>query len=305
MIAPPFDPKSLKRESRQGHILNAMSVDVEDYFQVQALVHSFARPSWEDQELRVEKNMASILDLFAKHDTKATFFTLGWIAERIPSTIKRIVSEGHELASHGYDHKRIFEQNPETFRADIRRTKRILEDLSGTEIRGYRAATFSIREDVLWAYEILAEEGYAYSSSVYPVKHDLYGMSNAPRFAFLPTRSSRIVEYPMTTLKVGNRIFPGGGGGYFRLFPYSLSKQIISRTNTRDRQPFMFYFHPWEIDPGQPRPKSVPLKSRLRHYTNLAQMEAKIERLLTDFSWTRVDQSFVEEGDLNLAEAAE
>ncbi|TNE38105.1 MAG: DUF3473 domain-containing protein [Alphaproteobacteria bacterium] len=286
-------------------IRNAMSVDVEDYFQVQALVSAYDRSNWEGEELRVARNTERLLDLFAQYDVKATFFTLGWIAERAPGTIQRIAAEGHELAAHGYEHTRVFEQDAAAFRADVKRTKAILEDLGGVPVKGYRAATFSMREDVLWAYEVLAEEGYKYSSSVYPIAHDLYGLDEAPRFAFRPYPGCGIVEYPMTTLRKLGRTWPGGGGGYFRIFPYAFSKYAIRQLNRNEAQPYMFYCHPWEIDADQPRPVGVPFKSRLRHYTNLSRMEAKIERLLRDFKWGRVDECFVGASTPAFGEAAQ
>jgi polysaccharide deacetylase family protein (PEP-CTERM system associated) len=255
-------------------------------------------PEWDRLESRVEASVDELLSMLAETGSTGTFFTLGWIAERIPRTIRRIVREGHELASHGYEHRRIFEQDPDSFRQDIRKTKAILEDIAGATVKGYRAATFSITKESLWAYEILADEGYLYSSSVYPVRHDLYGMPEVPRFAFRPHCKSRMVEYPMSTLNLAGRNFPGGGGGYFRIFPYAYSRYAINRTNAAEGQPYMFYFHPWEIDTEQPRPSDVGLKSRLRHYTNLSKMESKLERLLRDFKWGRVDQTFVVDGDL-------
>lgn len=306
MNTPPFDPQAITPPARRNQVIrNAMSVDVEDYFQVQALVGSYKRDGWDQEPLRVGDNTERLLDLFARYQVKATFFTLGWIAERIPQTIKRMVQEGHELAAHGYEHQRVFEQDAATFREDVKRTKSILEDLGGEKVKGYRAATFSIREDVLWAYEVLADEGYEYSSSVYPIAHDLYGLDNAPRFAFLPYPDARIIEYPMTTLQGLGRTWPGGGGGYFRIFPYEFSKRAITHLNKSEGQPYMFYCHPWEIDAQQPRPTGVPLKSRLRHYTNLSRMEAKIERLLKDFNWGRVDECFVAASGPQLGEAAE
>lgn len=306
MINPSFDPQPLPLPKLgQSPIRNAMSVDVEDYFQVQALVSAYDRAGWEGEELRVERNTERLLDLFGRYNVKATFFTLGWIAERIPQTIRRMAAEGHELASHGYEHKRVFEQDAATFREDVKRTKAILEDLGGVAVKGYRAATFSIREDVLWAYEVLADEGYEYSSSVYPIAHDLYGLDEAPRFAFRPYPSARIVEYPMTTLQGFGRTWPGGGGGYFRIFPYEFSKRAIAHINKSELQPYMFYCHPWEIDADQPRPAGVPFKSRLRHYTNLSRMEAKIERLLKDFEWGRVDACIVASAPSAFGEAAQ
>ncbi|MCW5730895.1 MAG: DUF3473 domain-containing protein [Alphaproteobacteria bacterium] len=269
-----------------------MSVDVEDYFQVQAMADVVRRADWDGLESRVARNTGRVLDLFARHDVKATFFTLGWVAEREKALIRRIVDEGHELASHGYEHVRADSQSPEEFRADVRRTKAILEDASGRPVRGYRAASFSINGRNIWALDILAEEGYAYSSSVYPVHHDLYGMPEAPRFAFRYRDRGEIVECPVTSVRLLGRNLPCGGGGYFRLLPYALSRFFMRRVNARDGEPCIFYFHPWEVDPDQPRQPGLSLKSRLRHYTNLARMERKLDQALQDFRWDRMDRVF-------------
>ncbi len=283
-------PKIPPRDS--AAIRNAMSIDIEDYFQVQAFARTIDRASWDQWPRRVEANTDRVLGLFSEAGVKATFFTLGWIAERHPALIRRIVDEGHELASHGFAHFPVFDQTPEQFRADIRRTKKLLEDTGGVAVRGYRAASFSITERSLWALPILAEEGYAYSSSIYPVMHDFYGMPKAPRFAFTPPHSG-LIEVPLTTVSVFGRNLPCSGGGYFRLLPYSLSRWAYRRVNRHDKEPGIFYFHPWEIDPDQPRPSGLPLKSRLRHYVNLNRMEARLRRLLKDFAWARMDQLFL------------
>lgn len=271
---------------------NAMTVDVEDFFQVQAFAGAIDRDSWETRPGRVESNTDKILALFAEHDIKATFFTLGWIAERHRGLIRRIVDQGHELASHGYEHIPVFQQEPQAFRTDVRRAKRLLEDIGGTAVRGYRAASFSVTEGTLWALSVLAEEGYDYSSSIYPVLHDQYGMPRAPRFAFHP-REDRFLEIPLTTVRILGQNVPCSGGGYFRLFPYVVSRLGLRRVNERDCQPCVFYFHPWEVDPEQPRVAGVSLKSRFRHYLNLSRMEARLHRLLTDFAWSRMDRVFL------------
>lgn len=275
-----------------GRLVNAMSVDVEDYFQVQAMADVVRRRDWDGLPSRVARNTGLVLDLFARRGVKATFFTLGWVAEREKALIRRIVDEGHELASHGYEHVRADRQEPEVFRADVRRTKAILEDVAGRRVRGYRAASFSINARNIWALDVLAEEGYSYSSSVYPVHHDLYGMPEAPRFAFLYRDRSEIVECPVTSVRLFGRNVPCGGGGYFRLLPYALSRFFMQRVNDRDGEPCIFYFHPWEIDPEQPRQPGLSLKSRLRHYTNLSRMERKLDQALRDFRWDRMDRVF-------------
>lgn len=271
----------------------AMTVDVEDYFQVAAFAQQVKRQDWDGYPCRVERNVERVLDLFSDAEVSATFFILGWIAERYPTVIRRIADAGHEVASHGYEHVKVHQQRPEDFRLDIRRTKVILEDISGQRIKGYRAASFSIDQRSLWAFDVLAEEGYDYSSSIYPIRHDHYGMPDASRFAFRPCDRHRLLELPISTVRLFHRNLPSGGGGYFRLLPYGLSRWALRRVCEKDRQPVVFYFHPWEIDPGQPRFDGAPLRSRFRHYVNLAAMEARLRAVLRDFSWDRVDRLFL------------
>lgn len=270
-------------------VVNGLSVDIEDWFQVGAFEHSIRREDWDGLLHRVERNGDAVIDLFGRMEAKATFFTLGWVAERYPALIRRIVDAGHELASHGWDHVRVFTMTPEQFRGDLRRTREVLEDIGGQRVTGYRAPSFSIDRRTPWAHEILAEEGYSYSSSVAPVVHDHYGWPEAPRFAFRPVAGSPLIELPVTTARLGGRIVAAGGGGFFRLFPYAFSRWAIRQVN-RGGHPAVFYFHPWEIDPGQPRVTHAPLKSRLRHYARLGAMEDKLERVIGEFSWDRVDR---------------
>jgi polysaccharide deacetylase family protein (PEP-CTERM system associated) len=273
-------------------ITNAMTVDVEDYFQVSAMEPHVSRSEWDGKERRVERNTDRILELFADHGVHATFFMLGWVAERHPALVRRIVDGGHELASHGYQHVRVTQQQPEEFRADVVRTKQLLEDLAGRPVRGYRAASYSIGAKNLWALDVLAEAGHEYSSSIYPIRHDLYGMPEAPRFAFRHSGNG-LLEIPVTTVELMNRKLPCGGGGYFRLFPYAVSRWAMARVNRVDGESCVFYFHPWEIDPGQPRPTHLTLKTRFRHYLNLGRMERRLSRLLGDFRWGRMDDVFL------------
>lgn len=270
------------------NVINALSVDVEDWFQVGAFEHTLSRQDWDSLPRRVEANTDRVLALFAESGVKATFFTLGWVAERYPAAIRRIVDAGHELASHGYDHQRVFTFTAEEFRADLRKSRAILEDAGGVAIKGYRAPSFSIDTRTPWAHPILAEEGYAYSSSVAPVVHDHYGWPEAPRFAFRPVEGSDLVELPVTTARLRGRTLAAGGGGFFRLLPYAFSHWAVRQVN-RDARPAIIYFHPWEIDPEQPRVPGAPLKSRIRHYTNLARMAPKLRRLIGDFEWSRVE----------------
>ncbi len=275
-------------------IKNAMSIDVEDYFQVSAFAPHIRREDWDTLPCRVERNVDAILGLLDEAGANATFFTLGWIAERYPQVVRRIVDNGHELASHGYGHQRASGLTPEQFRDDITRAKRILEDLGGVAIRGYRAPSFSINQKNWWAIQELENAGYAYSSSIYPVRHDHYGMPDAPRFANYPNGKNGILELPPTTLPLLGRNLPAGGGGWFRLLPYSLSRGMLRRVNAQDRVPCMFYFHPWEIDPGQPRPSGLSAKTRFRHYVNLHRMPGRLRKLLRDFEWDRVDRIFLQ-----------
>lgn len=272
--------------------VNAMSIDVEDYFQVAAFAPYIERGRWDSMPCRVERNMALILDLLDRHDTRATFFTLGWIAERYPSLVKRIVQRGHELASHGYGHLRASDQTPEAFHADLARAKALLEDIGGVAVSGYRAPSFSIGAANLWAHEVIAETGHRYSSSVYPITHDHYGMPEAPRFAW--RTPSGVVEIPPSSLRLFGRNLPASGGGYFRLLPYPVSRWSIRRINGHDGEPCIFYFHPWEVDPQQPRVAQAGIKSKFRHYLNLEHMAGRLDRLLSDFRWGRVDQVYAD-----------
>ncbi|WP_373896848.1 XrtA system polysaccharide deacetylase [uncultured Massilia sp.] len=274
-------------------IRNAMTCDVEDYFQVSAFAPYIDRASWPTRECRVEANMDRILALFDRHGVRATFFTLGWIAERHPNVVRRIVAGGHELASHGYGHLRASDQDRAQFMQDVRSAKALLEDIGGQEVLGYRAPSFSIGRDNLWALDVLREAGYRYSSSIYPVVHDHYGMPEAPRFAFYPNGPDGLLEVPITTVQMMGRNLPAGGGGYFRLLPYALSRWMMAKVNRDDRQSALFYFHPWEVDPGQPRPEGIGAKARFRHYVNIDRMESRIDALARDFAWDRMDRIFL------------
>lgn len=275
---------------KPGKIVNGLSVDVEDWFQVGAFENTLKREDWDGLELRVGDNVARILDLFDEAGVKATFFTLGWIAERNKAAMRAIVERGHELASHGYDHTRVFTFTRQQFSDDLAKSRAILEDAGGCAITGYRAPSFSIDARNAWAHEVLAEHGYAYSSSVAPVVHDHYGWPDAPRFAFNPVAGSDLVEIPVTTAVLANRRLAAGGGGFFRVLPYGFSRWAIRQVNREEGRPAIFYFHPWEIDPEQPRVAEAPLRSRLRHYTNLSRMADKLGDLLEDFSWGRMDE---------------
>ena len=271
-----------------------MTIDVEDYFQVSAFAPHIARDSWDHMPCRVERNVDAILEILDEHRAHATFFTLGWMAERYRDMVRSIVAQGHELASHGYAHQRATDQSPQEFYQDITRAKSLLEDVGGVAVQGYRAPSFSIGRTNLWAQSTLKKAGYRYSSSVYPIRHDHYGMPDAPRFAFYPEGADGLLELPVTTVSLFNRNLPAGGGGYFRLLPYSVSRWCLRRVNTVDRQPCIFYFHPWEIDPGQPRQKNISVKTRFRHYVNLSSMERRIRALCKDFHWDRIDRLFPE-----------
>ncbi len=244
-------------------MINAMTVDVEDYFQVSAFEPYVSKQQWDILPQRVEKNTSKILDIFEKHRIKATFFTLGWVAERYPDLIKRMVLNGHELACHGYEHIRVTEQTAKQFRDDVSKAKKILEEISGKEVKGYRAASYSICATNQWALNILQEEGFKYSSSIYPVKHDLYGMPDAPRFIYEPINNQNFKEIPITTVRLGNKNFPCGGGGFFRFYPYAVSKWAFNRVNNQENESAIFYFHPWEIDPEQPLQQGLSLKTRV------------------------------------------
>jgi polysaccharide deacetylase family protein (PEP-CTERM system associated) len=273
-------------------VVNALTIDVEDYFQVSALAPHIPRSHWDHIPCRVERNVDVILSILADSGVRATFFTLGWVAERYPSMIGNILSEGHELASHGYGHHRATDQSPEAFLADIRLAKVVLEDISGQEIRGYRAPSFSISEHNPWAFDCIAEAGYRYSSSVYPLQHDHYGMPDAPRFRYESREG--LLELPVTTHRMFQRNLPAGGGGYFRLLPYPVSRWLIRRVNQVDKQAAIFYFHPWEVDPDQPRVAGLNMKTRFRHYINLERTERRLRRLVGDFKWGRMDSVFLD-----------
>ena len=270
-------------------MLNALSVDVEDWFQVGAFEKVIARESWDRLDHRVERNSDAVLALFDEAGVKATFFTLGWVAARYPALIRRIVAQGHEIASHGWDHARVFTLTPAEFRDDLAHARAAIEDAGGEAVTGYRAPSFSIDARTPWAHAVLAEEGYAYSSSVAPVAHDHYGWPEAPRFAFRPLADHGLIELPVTTARFMGRTLAAGGGGFFRILPWRFSRWAIEQVNRVDRCPAIFYFHPWEIDPDQPRIRQAPLRSRLRHYSRLADMEGKLRKLLDSFMWTRVD----------------
>ncbi len=290
MTAPAARPRPAPGEK----IRNAMTCDVEDYFQVSAFAPYIDRASWPTRECRVEANMERILALYERHGVRATFFTLGWIAERYPAMVRRIVAAGHELASHGYGHLRASDQNRAEFDNDIRSSKALLEDIGGQSVVGYRAPSFSIGHANLWALDALHDAGYRYSSSIYPIAHDHYGMPDAPRFAFYPNGPDGLLEVPITTVKMAGRNLPAGGGGYFRLLPYALSRWMMEKVNREDGEPALFYFHPWEVDPGQPRPEGLGAKARFRHYVNIDRMERRLEQLARDFKWDRMDRIFLD-----------
>ena len=276
---------------RGGTIKNALTIDVEDYFQVSAFAPYIPREQWSARACRVERNVDRILQMLDMHETKATFFTLGWIAERYPHLVRRIVEGGHELASHGYGHQRASDLTEAAFSTDIESAKKLLEDLSGHRVKGYRAPSFSIGESNLWAFDCLERAGYSYSSSIYPIRHDHYGMPDAPRFAH-QVRAG-LLEVPVTTARFFERNWPASGGGYFRLLPYAMSRWLLQSVNRQDRQSAVFYFHPWEIDAGQPRVEGVNAKTRFRHYVNLHRTEGRLQRLLADFNWGRMDEIFL------------
>lgn len=290
MTAPAARPRPAPGEK----IRNAMTCDVEDYFQVSAFAPYIDRASWPTRECRVEANMERILALYERHGVRATFFTLGWIAERYPAMVRRIVAAGHELASHGYGHLRASDQSRAEFDNDIRSSKALLEDIGGQAVVGYRAPSFSIGHANLWALDALHKAGYRYSSSIYPIAHDHYGMPDAPRFAFYPNGPDGLLEVPITTVKMAGRNLPAGGGGYFRLLPYALSRWMMEKVNREDGEPALFYFHPWEVDPGQPRPEGLGAKARFRHYINIDRMERRLEQLARDFKWDRMDRIFLD-----------
>lgn len=267
---------------------NGLSVDVEEWFQVGAFERVIDKADWDGLDSRVAYNTGKVLDLFGETGVKATFFTLGWVAERNPALIRRIADEGHEVASHGWDHDRVFTMTAEAFRADLKRARIALEDASGQRVIGYRAPSFSIDQRTPWAHPVLAEEGYSYSSSVAPLVHDHYGWADAPKYAYRPVAGSDLIELPITLADVAGRKITTGGG-FFRLFPAAITDRAVARANRDEHRPAVFYFHPWEIDPEQPRVTRAPLKSRLRHYSRLGAMAGKLRGLVRRHDWGRVD----------------
>ena len=286
-----FQDRSDALRAQADATVNALTIDVEDYFQVSAFAPYIARNTWDSIPCRAEANVARILELLEARNAKATFFTLGWIAERHPSLVRAIVAQGHELASHGYGHQRASDQSRAEFTDDIVRAKALLEDIGGVAVQGYRAPSFSINQKNLWALECIRDAGYRYSSSIYPVRHDHYGMPDAPRFAYASLPG--LVEIPPTTVDLMSRNWPAGGGGWFRLLPYEMSRWLLRRVNRIDGESCMFYFHPWEIDPTQPRVPGIDARTRFRHYVNLDRMQQRLDRLLGDFRWDRVDHVFL------------
>ena len=269
----------------EAAIFNAMTIDVEDYFHVSVFDGVIPRNEWDRLESRVCRNTDRLLDLFAEHGVRATFFVLGWVAERHPDLVRRIAAGRHEMASHGYGHRLVYDQTPAAFRQDVRRSKQLLEDAAGVCVRGYRAPSYSIVPRSLWAIDVLIEEGFAYDASIFPIRHDRYGIPVSARHPYVIERAGgHITEVPGSTTPLGPANLPIAGGGYFRLLPYAWSRWGIQRVNATERRPVVFYLHPWEIDPAQPR-LQAGLIGRLRHYRNLDQTETRLQQLLRDFSW--------------------
>lgn len=285
-------PVSAMRENRRSDltpacrssVVNALTIDVEDWFHANALSAAVPRSAWNDLPQGAERNTRHLLDILSAHDVRATFFVLGWVAERCPEMVRDIVARGHELACHGYSHKLVFEQSEGEFRAESIRAKTILEDVSGLPIKGYRASTYSITKRSLWALDVLLDLGFQYDSSIFPIRHDVYGLREAGRWPdyFGTPSGRRIIEFPISTLECMGFRLPIAGGGYFRLIPFSMTKFALRYINSRDAMPFVFYLHPWEIDQSQPR-VSVGTLSSFRHYTNLHRTEARFEKLLRGF----------------------
>lgn len=277
-------------------IVNAMSVDVEDYFHASAFDRIVSRTTWPERESRVVANTHRLLDLFDAHSVKGTFFTLGWVAARCPALVREIANRGHEIASHGFDHQLIYTLTREQFREDVRRSKAVLEQAGGRAVHGYRAPSFSIIRESLWALDVLIEEGYGYDASIFPIHHDRYGIPDAERRAHVIERpSGSIVEVPGSTVRIGGTNWPIAGGGYFRLLPYHLTKRGITRVNTVDAEPVVFYIHPWEIDPEQPR-LPVSRVTRWRHYSGLEATATRLDQLMKDFRFDTVTASLAARG---------
>jgi polysaccharide deacetylase family protein (PEP-CTERM system associated) len=275
---------------RTASVLNAMTIDVEDYFHVSAFEGVIDRSQWDRFESRVCANTERLLEMFDAAGIRSTFFVLGWVAERFPQLVRRLANGGHEIASHGYAHRLIYNQTPDAFREDVRRAKGILESIAGAAVHGYRAPSYSITTRSLWAIDVLIEEGYTYDSSIFPIRHDRYGIPDSPRHPYwLERASGKILEAPATTTTFGPLNVPVAGGGYFRLFPYRLTRWGLARVNRLEQRPAVFYLHPWEIDPAQPRLRASML-SRFRHYNNLDKTETRLRRLLQDFRFGTMRQ---------------
>lgn len=275
-----------------GVLPNALTCDVEDYFQVSAFEPLVPKESWAERECRIPRNVDRVLELFDSAGVRGTFFTLGWVAEHHPEVVRRIADAGHEVASHGMQHVRVRDQSAEAFREDIVRAKGLLEDVSGGAVRGYRAASWSLDRTTPWAHRIMAEAGYEYSSSIYPIAHDHYGLPDAPTSPFY-VKPAGILEIPASTARLFGRNLPASGGGYFRLLPLPVSRVLLRRIIRNTRLPAVFYFHPWELDPGQPRMTGISLKTRFRHYLNLRRFESRLARLLKELAWGRVDEIYL------------
>lgn len=271
---------------------NALTCDVEDWFQVSAFEHLVSKDGWRQRECRIPRNVDKILEIYDAAGVHGTFFTLGWVAVHFREVVRRIAGEGHEIASHGMQHVRVWNQSPNEFRADIHQARELLEDVSGQRVRGYRAASWSLDERTPWAHQIMAEAGYEYSSSVYPISHDHYGLPDAPPHPFY-VKSAGILEVPASTLRLFGRNLPAAGGGYFRLLPMAVSLWLMRRITNETGLPAIFYFHPWELDPEQPRMVGIPIRTRFRHYLNLGRFESRLERLLRAMNWGRMDEIYL------------
>jgi polysaccharide deacetylase family protein (PEP-CTERM system associated) len=269
-----------------------MTCDVEDYFQVSAFENIISRDAWQTMECRIGQNVDRILERFDEAGVSGTFFTLGWVARHYPSVVRRVADAGHEIASHGMQHVRVYDQTADQFLEDIVTTKKLLEDVSGQEVKGYRAASWSIDKRTPWAHEKMAEAGYRYSSSIYPVSHDHYGVPDAPVHPFF-IQGSELLEIPASCSSYSGRNVPAAGGGFFRLFPFSVSRSLMRRVREKSGIPAIFYFHPWELDPAQPRVEGIPAKTRFRHYLNLGRFEDRLVRLLREFEWSRMDRIYL------------
>lgn len=275
-----------------GELPNALTCDVEDWFQVSAFEPLVPKESWGERECRIPRNVDRVLELFDSAGVRGTFFTLGWVAQEYPEVVRRIAEAGHEVASHGMRHVRVRDQSPDAFREDIVRAKRLLEDVGGRPVRGYRAASWSLDRSTPWAHRIMAEAGYRYSSSIYPIAHDHYGLPDAPTAPFF-VKGAGILEVPASTVRLLGRNLPASGGGYFRLLPFAVSRVLMRRIVATAGLPAVFYFHPWELDAEQPRMRGISLKTRFRHYVNLRRFERRLARLLKELKWSRMDEIYL------------